>query len=379
MSSTVTARGAASRIERVLDTARWAPSGDNVQSWRFQLTGPDSAFIHGFDTRDHCAYDLDGRASWLALGAFMATLVVAAAEEGCRVERERLPGTPETHPSFAVRLVPDAAVSPTPWFAAVRTRTVQRRPMSRSPLTAEELDALAEAAGPGFRLYWKTGLGERWELARLLFLSAHIRLTTPECFEVHRRIIDWDRRESETAIPAAATGLDPLMLRAMRWTLEDFARVQFMNRWLAGTWAPRIQLDVLPALCCAGHFLLVPERAAQTDEDWLAAGEAWQRLWLEAERRGLSSQPEMTPLIFARYHREGRQFTQVTAARATAGQVDRRLAEIFGDGPRDRAVVLARIGRGPRPGARSLRRPLATLMVAGAEDVPGHPGAPGRR
>jgi nitroreductase len=363
-----------SRIERVLDTARWAPSGDNVQSWRFQPTGPDSCFVHGFDTREHCVYDLDGRASWLALGALMATITVAAAEEGCRVERERVPRTPATHPSFHLRLVPEPGLRPTPWFAAVRTRTVQRRPMSRSPLEAEERVALAEAAGPSHRLHWMTSLGERWDMARLLFLSAHIRLTTPECFEVHRRIIDWGRRESETAIPDAATGLDPLMLKAMRWTLADFSRVQFMNRWLAGTWAPRIQLDLVPALCCAGHFLLVPDRAPQTDEDWLEAGAAWQRLWLEAERRGLSSQPEMTPLIFARYHREGRAFTRVAAARETAAAVDRRLAGIFGPEVRERAVVLARIGRGPRPSARSLRRPLAGLMVARAEDVPGYPG-----
>ncbi|HAZ60737.1 MAG TPA: molybdopterin biosynthesis protein MoeY [Gammaproteobacteria bacterium] len=363
------------RIEQVLDSARWAPSGDNVQSWRFQLSGPDSAFVHGFDTRDHCVYDLDGRASWLALGTLMATLTVAAAEQGCRVQSERIPDTPETHPSFHVRLIADGTVRPSPWFAAVRTRCVQRRAMSRSPLSAEERAALAQAAGPGFSLHWKTSPGERFDLARLLFLSAHIRLTTPECYEVHRRIIDWDRRESETAIPDAATGLDPLMLRAMRWTLGDFSRVEFMNRWLAGTLAPRVQLDVIPALCCAGHFLLVPDRAPETDEDWLAAGAAWQRLWLEAERRGLSSQPEMTPLIFARYHREGRTFSRVAAARATAARVDARLAELFGSDASERAVVLARIGRGPRPTARSVRRPLAALLVARAEEVPGHPGS----
>jgi len=363
----------ATRIERVLDTARWAPSGDNVQSWRFQLTGEDSAFIHGFDTRDHCANDLDGRASWLALGTLMATLQVAAAEEGCRVERERQPGTPQTHPSFHVRLVPDAGTRPTPWFAAVRTRAVQRRPMSRSPLTDAERAGLAVAAGSGYRLHWMTSPAERWAMGRLLFLSAHIRLTTPECFEVHRRIIDWGKRHSETAIPDAATGLDPMMLKAMRWTLRDYGRVEFMNRWLAGTLMPRIQLDLIPALCCGGHFLLVPDRAPQAEEDWLAAGEAWQRLWLEAERLGLVSQPEMTPLIFARYHREGRAFTQVAPARATAARVNDRLGELFGAEVRDRAVVLGRVGRGPQASARSLRRPLAGLMVGSPAEVPGYP------
>jgi len=47
-------------IEQILDQARWAPSGDNTQPWRFEIKGPLHVVVHGSDTRRHCVYDLDG-------------------------------------------------------------------------------------------------------------------------------------------------------------------------------------------------------------------------------------------------------------------------------------------------------------------------------
>ncbi len=42
----------------ILDLARWAPSGDNTQPWRFEVRADGTIAIHGFDTRDHVIYDL---------------------------------------------------------------------------------------------------------------------------------------------------------------------------------------------------------------------------------------------------------------------------------------------------------------------------------
>ena len=45
-------------IERILDLARWAPSGDNTQPWRFEPVDETRFLIHAHDTRDWCVYDL---------------------------------------------------------------------------------------------------------------------------------------------------------------------------------------------------------------------------------------------------------------------------------------------------------------------------------
>ena len=45
-------------------------------------------------------------------------------------------------------------------------------------------------------------------MARLLYRSAYIRLTTEEGFEVHRQTIEWGKHFSEDRIPEQAVGVE---------------------------------------------------------------------------------------------------------------------------------------------------------------------------
>ena len=74
--------------ERVLAIARWAPSGDNTQVWRFEIVGPESFRVHTHDTRERVVYDLDGRASQLAVGALLENVHLAPVRNG-RVPQRR--------------------------------------------------------------------------------------------------------------------------------------------------------------------------------------------------------------------------------------------------------------------------------------------------
>ena len=78
-----------STVEQILDRARWAPSGDNTQPWRFEIIDEFSVVVHGFDTRKHCVYDLDGRASQISLGALLETIAIAASAHGLRAKAQR--------------------------------------------------------------------------------------------------------------------------------------------------------------------------------------------------------------------------------------------------------------------------------------------------
>ena len=80
-------------LQRILERARWAPSGDNTQPWRFEILGEDHVVVHGYDTRDHVVYDLDGHASQLAVGALLETIQIAATEEACVTHITRRTGT----------------------------------------------------------------------------------------------------------------------------------------------------------------------------------------------------------------------------------------------------------------------------------------------
>ena len=349
-------------VERILDLARWAPSGDNTQPWRFEILADDHVVIHGFDTRERCLYDIDGRPSQIALGALIENIAIAARSVGWEAATTRRGDAPETLPRFDVRLREAARPEEAPLAQFIEARSVQRRPLRTRPLTAAEKSAIEAAAGPDHRLRWFESFPARRSVASLLFHNAKLRLTAPEAYAVHRDVIAWQSTFSDDRVPDGAIGLDPMTTRLMAWVMRSWSRVAFFNRYLAGTLVPRIELDLVPGLACAAHFLIVARTPPATIDDYVSAGRAMQRAWLTATSLGLQLQPEMTPLIFAMYVRAGRRFSSEDALWDRARELAQRFEQLAGSDMTG-AVFMGRVGEGPAPRARSLRRPLADLIL----------------
>jgi hypothetical protein len=344
----------------IIRLARWAPSGDNMQTWRFEVAAPDHLVVHAYDTRDHCVYDLDGHPSQIAYGALLETIAIAASARGLRTSVSRDTDSPLTHPIFHVRFTPDPAVEPDPLIPAIRKRTVQRRPMHMTPLSAEHKQILEQSVGPDYQVIWIEGAGPKWQAARLMYNNAKLRLTMPEAFETHRSIIHWNVRGSKRGVPDRAIGINPGTLKLMKWAMVSWKRMSTINT-LMGTWGPRLELDLLPGMACAAHFVLKAKRKPAGIDDYVAAGRALQRFWLTLTKLGLFMQPEMTPLIFSKYIREGTAFTSTPALVDMARRLERQSAPIlYSDDLHP--VYMGRLGYGPRPKGRSKRRPIAELL-----------------
>ena len=353
-------------LNSILELARWAPSGDNTQPWRFEILDENRFVVHGFDTRSECVYDLDGHGSQLSLGALLETIAIASTAFGRAADIQRRSDSPEQAPVFDVLLRLAPVIDADPLATSIQTRSVYRRPLRMRALTREEKRALEAAVEPGFTVLWLEGWSAKWAAARLMFANAKLRLTMREAYEVHRRIIDWGKRFSEDKIPDQSFGLDPVTLRLMRWVMGSWGRVRFFNTFLAGTVSPRVQLDLVPSIACAAHFALLADRAPETLMDYVEAGRRMQSFWLTADHLGLQLQPEMTPLVFARYLREGRRFTVQEEIVNSAFLLSARLDRLLGQGL-ERTVFLARIGAGPRAQSRSVRLSVKRLGQARSE------------
>jgi molybdopterin/thiamine biosynthesis adenylyltransferase len=349
-------------ILQIVDLARWAPSGDNTQPWRFEIKDERHLVIHGFDTRDQVVYDLEGHASQLALGGLLETIEIATRGRGlqCRIQRRQ--DVPETKPTFDVYFS-DAPQQTDPLEYVIRARCTQRRPLSCRPLGDRERKALEASIANGFRVIWLEGKTTLRQVAKLLFRNAYIRLTIPEAYTVHRDVIEWNTQFSQDRIPDQALGLDPLTTRLMRWALKSWKRVNFMNTYLSGTWLPRLQMDILPVLRCAAHFVIVAGEPPRSIDDYLGGGRAMQRFWLTATKLGLQFQPEITPLIFASYISQGIRFTQRQRSLTDAQVLTQELEQLIGREASERAVFMGRVGFGPAPAARSIRLPLEQLLI----------------
>ena len=356
---------------QILELARWAPSGDNTQPWRFEIVSDDHVIVHCFDDRDRCVYDIDGRPSQIAFGALLENIAIAASTQQLTSNVCHQADSPEKAPRFDIRFATAPDKQPDALSAHITRRSVYRRPLSLRPLTDADKSSLQSAVAPSMRVVWLEGFENRRKAAALLFRSAKIRLTIPEAYTVHRSAIAWDCQFSEDRVPDRAIGLDPLTLKLMAWVMQSWSRVEFFNKFLAGTVLPRVQLDLVPGMMCAAHFALVPRERANTIADFVATGRAVQRLWLTATSLDLQLQPEMTPLIFSAYARQGTQFTQVAAAIERARDIRRRFAALIGEEQAAAATFFGRLGHGSTASARSTRRPLESLMYRPGQQLDG--------
>ena len=347
---------------QILELARWAPSGDNTQPWRFEIVGPDHIAVHGHDTRDEVLYDFHGHPSHMAHGALLETLRIAATQFGLAASWRLREGGDVRLPIYDVSLRPEAGLAPDPLLPCVRSRVVQRRPMRTTPLTAGQRAALSAAVGPEFDLQFFESAGDRFAVARLLWENARLRLTCPEAYRVHRDIIEWNAQFSVDRIPDQAVGVDPFTAKLMRWVMQSWARVDFFNRYLFGTIAPRLQLDLLPALACGAHILMKVARAPTCLQDHVRAGVAMQRLWLTATSQGLHLQPEMTPVIFRWYARGGERISASSAIDSGAEKLAEKFESIVGGQKETSFTFFCRVGVCSNPRARSTRHPLDVLI-----------------
>lgn len=350
-------------IEKILDHARWAPSGDNMQTWRFEILTEDHFVVHGYDTREHCVYDLKGQASQLAIGALLESIAIAASAFAQRAEFELRKDVPETKPTIDVKLVNQADIQEDSLFPYLPIRSVQRRKFKLTPLTNEQKAALEQSVGKFYTMYWLEGWQNRWQAAWLMYKNAKLRLTLPEAFPTHSTIIEWNARFSEDKIPDQAVGLDPVATWLMKWALKSWQRVNFLNTYCFGTLLPRIELDLLPGIFCAAHFALIAEKEPQSIEDNLQAGRAIQRFWLTATQLGLQLQPEMTPLIFSNYVRKSIEFTTVKELTSYAESLSERLERLIGKECVNDAMFIGRIGQSDAAESRSIRKKIEQLLT----------------
>jgi len=346
---------------KIIELARWAPSGDNTQPWRFEFIDDNTIDIFAHDTRDWCVYDLDGSASEIAVGALLETIAIAATGEGLGVSfsyrQQDVVGKTIIRATFD-----QANITPSALIPFIEHRCTQRRPFTTTPLTNIQKEQLQTAVGNDYRVIWFEQKQQKKTIAKLLFKNAHIRLTIKEAYEVHSRIIEWDTQFSETKIPDQAIGLDGMPLKMMRWAMQSWSRVKWLNRYLAGTLMPRIQLDYIPGLKCAAHFVIIANESLESQCDFHQGGRALQRFWLTATQLGLQFQPEMTPLIFSRYDDMSLPFTKDYDATVKAHELSASLNELIGNETIGHRVFMGRVGFGSTPVSRSIRRPLHQLI-----------------
>jgi sulfur-carrier protein adenylyltransferase/sulfurtransferase len=350
-------------VEQILDAARWAPSGDNAQPWTFEVQNEDEFDVCVRVEAANVYEYRDGEPTLISAGTLLENIAIAAPTYGKSAQWQYQGLAGNVH-RIRIRLTPNPVAGEHPLFGQIQRRSVDRRPYQLRALSEADRRALSDTTGPEFSIEWHESLAARRKIAALTRLATDIRLRIPETFDIHNHIVDWERTHSPDAIPSRALGLDALTLKIMRWTLAKRQRTEMANRMGSPMFAG-LQMDFLPGILSAAYFAFRlaqrPAGPAEEVSQLLRLGQAVQRFWLTATKRGLALQPCLATLAFAHYGRAKEPFTTSTTERRKAEILSARAEDYLRDVPS--LGFIGRIGF-PRTKleSRSLRRPLVQLV-----------------
>ncbi|WP_103939803.1 Acg family FMN-binding oxidoreductase [Thermomonospora echinospora] len=264
-----------------VDAAVQAPSIHNSQPWQFLLV-PGGVEVHSDPSRRLPAVDPQGRSMHISLGAAVLNLRLAVRYLGRREHTELLPDPRDRRHVATVR----AGERYTPGgddeelYEAIPHRRSNRSPFEDVPPPPGALEPLiTAAAAEGAELRFL----DQDESDFLLYLALMADERRRESPAYRRELYNWvtDDPYRDDGIPLAAVG---------PWTeggpvsLRDLAP----DREVPGRASVRLEREPTVAVLTV--------RGEDAPPQWLRAGQAMQRVWLDATRRGLAVSVFTTPL-----------------------------------------------------------------------------------
>ena len=342
-------------VRFVVACASSAPSGGNMQPWRFEArSGAIRAWV---DPTRSSLLDFRNRAALLALGAALEAAIIGALALGfAPVPRAVAADGPVWE--LALERATDARDEQA--VEVLWQRCCNRRTGSSPPIADAELARLARHGAPlDTRVVAGDALADLGAalgaLDRVRFLSPRLRrdLIGELRFTAH------EAQASRDGIDVASLELDGADLAAMD-VLRTGAGMDLLARLDRGRGLGSASRDAFSG--SAGAIVL---RAAGVDRASLVdAGGGLMRLWLEATRQGLAIHPWGSPFLFQRLLEDGDSLEGWERS-ALNGAAEAFEGVVGLD--RDRPVLLIlRVSQGDPPSVRSLRRPVDEVLAFAA-------------
>ena len=352
----------AEQIRSLVTFGTMAPSGGNVQPWRFEYDGRRLRCIHDLE-RSVNYLDWGHRATYLAFGAVTENIVLAAEQAGLETEIRPFPEAPDR------TVVCDLTFSPrnepprdSYLFEQITRRVTNRRLSPRQPLDPHVAGALREAAwGRGAQLHLCTSDAGLDAMADILAEGDRLRFLDRRMHREMMGELRWSAAEAERT----RDGVD---LATLELSATDLAGLRITSLWSAMELVGKVgggralgkPMRKSVAAASAIGLLTVPSAAPV---DFFRGGRGLQRLWLATTAQGYAFQP-VTALSFLFLRLVAGEGEDMPAGlRQDVERLRRAFLQQFPLEPGESEVMLFRLSKAGPPTARALRRPIEDILT----------------
>ncbi len=348
-------------IEKILDAAIKAPSGDNVQPWKFEVSEDYSRVdLYNLPERDDSYYNYEQVAAYIAHGAVIENIAIAARHLGFKAEINLFPDQ-EAPNHVAIVKFESALPDYDPLYEAIFSRSTNRFHYQSWRLPDEDRQKLIDSVKQVENVtgYFVHNPKIIKKLARVLMVNDRIVF---ELKDIHGFLFDkirWSQQqidETKDGMPVDTLGLngfEKLFFPLMRyWWFVKTANIFGLSRVIGGKcWYNCLNAAIIGQLTIK-----------QADRyGFIQAGRAMQRVWLEATRQGLAFQPIVgLPLLMYRAKANALQAFS-DKHRQAVETAESSLREIFQIDQSEQLIVGFRIGKGTNVSAKTPRKPVLKI------------------
>ena len=341
-------------FEKIIGYGIYAPSGDNSQPWRFEAhESTGEIHLYNIPGKDNPVLNVGQRGSYIAHGALIENMLIAASHLGFKADLQIFPkGLADL---TAIIKFSEAEPKNDQLFPYIQERTTNRRPYKNIPLTEAEKEVLTAAclSFSDCELKLIEGQENLKMTSKAMSVAEKVFLETKELHKLlfHSVFFDPERnKKGESGLYIKTLEL-PLPAQLIFKIINQWPIMKFFNLFGFSRLISKINASIYAA--SASHGAIIAE---DRDENFINAGRAFQRVWLEASRLGLALQP-VTGVIFLAQRLEKMPDSLLSEENTElVRQAAQKIAFIFGLRGNQVAAMTFRIGRADSPSARSKRQ-----------------------
>lgn len=271
-------------VLKIIEAGSMAPSGSNSQPWSFEVSG-DDIYLYAHPEKDHPILNFHNRGTWLAHGACVENMMIAATALGVKTTLKIFP-EPSKPNLTAIINCRESEPQRDTLYPYIPLRATNRKPYSRVELKENDFSEL-EKTGKDLTRVLPVWIRDREKINILGKASsvAEIMMLENEILHGHfMREIVWSRDEERTKKGG-------LYIKTMEVPAPAaFALKYFMGRWKPMTFFVKLGI---PRMIAAANAKVYSSASAYSiittssdDLSFIEAGRYMERLWLQATRLG---------------------------------------------------------------------------------------------
>jgi molybdopterin/thiamine biosynthesis adenylyltransferase len=349
-------------LEKMLTAACLAPSGGNVQPWKWVLKNNTLHLFHD----EHYSFsllDFNNYGSYVGLGAAIENLELKAQELGYTQTVNYFPEGPQSHHTASIVFNKGFDGVVDELTNSINLRLTNRNKGNYEPLKTADIDLFKKSISKieGAEINFITDREQISKLGAIVAGADKVRMMNEQghynTFFDEMRWTEEEAVSTRDGIDIATVGATPS--EAVGFTMaKDYRAIKLLRDWDKGVAFEKLTkkvVDVSSALA----LITMP---AATPKDYILGGRAVQRAWLEATKLGYAFQPLSVPLFLFRRLTEG------NGVGFSGRDMDKLMAlkkdyETILPGFDEKGhIFMFRLGRADEPKVKSLRRQLSEVL-----------------